>query len=107
MPLVNCELLKFVCNQYSCQPNFKVWAPRFQVRLAAISRFWLSSVLGTLLTPMVVKLVINISEKPGFAVTTPGIPTCVRLCEGKASFQWSRFHPARTDPSRRGENGTS
>src|SRR5207253_2759542 len=79
MPLDRCELLKLVCSQNSCNPNLSVWEPRVHVTSAATSRFSDSSMFGTLLTPRVAKFVIDIWENPGYTVSTPGMPTEVRL----------------------------
>src|ERR1700691_3133438 len=65
VPLLSCELRKFVCSQFACTPNLMLCAPLVQVRSPESCRSCEPSELGTLVTPSVVYPVMETSEKPG------------------------------------------
>src|SRR5580658_8540528 len=65
VPLLSCELRKFVCSQFACTPNLMLCAPLIQVRSPESCRSCEASEFGTFEIPNPVNPVMEISEKPG------------------------------------------
>src|SRR5580704_9921513 len=65
LPLLCCELRKFVCSQFACTPNLMLCAPLVQVRSPESCRSSEASEFGTFEIPSPVYPVMEIEENPG------------------------------------------